>query len=161
MADNLGVGSVAAQVVAAEPRPSAAEVRVVAELASHVIPRLNRRFRSGTRELGMGMVSALFALDREGPMRSGDLARHEGVAAATMTRMVSGLVERRLVERLPDPDDGRACQVAVTAEGRRAIETTRQNYALEIETALHDLDVRQLAHVRTAMEELTASGLLV
>ena len=62
-------------------------------------------------------LSALSVLVFAGPSNLGGLARAEGVASPTMTRIVDGLVAAGLAERLPHPEDGRAVHVAATQEG--------------------------------------------
>lgn len=123
----------------------------VCELAAHVIPRLNRRLRPSGSELGMGMISALFTVDRHGPLRSGDLARLEAVTAPTMTRMIASLEERGHVVRRRDPADGRACLVEITERGTQALTRARRDYAARIEELLADLPAPELSAVDDAL----------
>ena len=53
-------------------------------------------------------VSALVSISRHAPVRPGDLAGIEGVAAPTLTRIVAWLEQEQLVERRDDPLDGRS-----------------------------------------------------
>jgi DNA-binding MarR family transcriptional regulator len=62
-------------------------------------------------------LSALSVLVFGGPCSLGALARAEGVAGPTMTRIVDGLIDAGLAERRPHPTDGRAVLIAATAEG--------------------------------------------
>ncbi|MFZ2624456.1 MAG: MarR family transcriptional regulator [Propionibacterium sp.] len=135
------------------------QLHEVSELAAHVIPLLNRRFRPGGSGMGLGVRSALFALERHGPRRSGDLARLEGVAAPTMTRMMTALVERGHVARRPDPDDGRASLLEITEAGTEALSRARQAYAEHIEEVLRELGPEELERVRGALTELVDAGL--
>src|SRR3954465_9785210 len=73
--------------------------------------------RTGTAQVSPGAFSALGALSAAGPLRPGDLAGREGVAAPTMTRIVAGLEEAGYVRRAPDPQDGRAVLVDLTDAG--------------------------------------------
>lgn len=135
-------------------------LREVCELAAHVIPLLNRRFRPDDSAMGLGARSALFALERSGPRRSGDLARSESVAAPTMTRMMSALAERGYVARRPDPEDGRACLIEITEAGTQALARARQAYAERIEEVLRELRAEELVRVRAALDELVDAGLV-
>jgi DNA-binding MarR family transcriptional regulator len=82
-------------------------------------------------------LSALSVLVFGGPCSLGALARAEGVAGPTMTRIVDGLIDAGLAEREPHPTDGRAVLIAATAEGdalmraaqRRRIEALAQAIA--------------------------------
>ncbi|WP_019809296.1 MarR family winged helix-turn-helix transcriptional regulator [Saccharomonospora halophila] len=83
------------------------------------IGRLSRSLRqAGAPGPGHGAISALATLAACGRLRLGDLAAKEGVAAATMSRIVSALAEQGYVRRESDPVDRRAWLVTVTDEGQ-------------------------------------------
>jgi DNA-binding MarR family transcriptional regulator len=65
----------------------------------------------------------LRVLDRRGDQRMSALAEELGVAQSTATRLVEPLVADGLVERRRARDDGRAVEVALTAEGHRRAKT--------------------------------------
>lgn len=65
-----------------------------------------------------GILSAL-RLAEEGKMRSGDLAAALGSPAPRISKAVSRLERRGLVQRVSCPDDGRAINVVLTEEGMR------------------------------------------
>jgi DNA-binding MarR family transcriptional regulator len=64
-------------------------------------------------------VGVLRTVDPEGT-RPGELARRAGVTPQAMAEFVRYLEERGYVERVPDPTDGRARLVRLTARGREA-----------------------------------------
>jgi DNA-binding MarR family transcriptional regulator len=101
-----------------------------AELATEVrllVGRLARRLRQeAAGGLTPSQLSALASVEGLGPVHLGDLARVEAVAPPTLTRAVAHLEERELVRRRPDPADGRAVLVEVTAGGRRALRDLRR-----------------------------------
>ncbi|MEU3274632.1 MarR family transcriptional regulator [Saccharomonospora sp. NPDC006951] len=100
------------------------------------IGRLSRSLRqAGTPGPGHGSISALATLAAYGQLRLGDLAAKEGVAAATMSRIVSSLVEAGYVSRESDPADRRAWLATVTPEGQRMLSGVRS-------TRIHELSVR-------------------
>jgi DNA-binding MarR family transcriptional regulator len=65
------------------------------------------------------------------PVRTTALAEQLGVDPSTMSRHVSILAAAGLVSRVPDPEDGRAQAVSLTAAGREVMEKVR--------AARHDL----------------------
>lgn len=96
------------------------------DLPAELYVALGRLVRSLRREpgagpLSVGLVSALRQLVDHGPMRATALAELEGIAGASMTRVLHALEERDLVSRQPDPTDGRALVVHLTEEGRAVI----------------------------------------
>lgn len=56
----------------------------------------------------------------DGPLRLGLLAERLAVTAPTASEAVAALARKGLVAKSPDPEDGRARAIALTAAGRRA-----------------------------------------
>ncbi|HEU5426506.1 MAG TPA: MarR family transcriptional regulator [Actinocrinis sp.] len=90
------------------------------------VGRLHRRLaQRSASELTFAQISALVMVEKYGPIRQGELAAREKVAAPSMTRTVSGLVEGGLVQKIPDPEDGRSCHIVVTEAARTLLEKVR------------------------------------
>lgn len=53
------------------------------------------------------------------PLSLGDLAHAAGIHKSQMSRVVSGLTERRLLRRAADPVDGRGVHIGLSPSGRR------------------------------------------
>ncbi|PVZ12988.1 MarR family winged helix-turn-helix transcriptional regulator [Actinomycetospora cinnamomea] len=68
----------------------------------------------------------------DGPRRSNALAESVHSDPSTVSRQVAGLVRAGLVERRPDPEDGRATLLAPTAEGLRVFQANRDRRNREI-----------------------------
>ena len=77
------------------------------------------------RELGISLseISALQHVERApgGRLRRTDLADRLLVSQGGVTRLLAPLERRGLVERAPDPADGRVSLVVLTAEGERLV----------------------------------------
>src|ERR1044072_8944149 len=86
------------------------------------IVRTARRLRQEAAEGGGALTptaaSALASVERPGPLTPSELAEIERVKRPTATRVLRVLGEAGLVERMPDPDDGRSCLVSGNAAGR-------------------------------------------
>ena len=109
------------------PDPDSPDTGELAGEIKLLVGRLARRLRQeGTAGLTPSQLSVLASVDRLGPLQLGDLARVESVAPPTLTRSIAGLEDQGLVRRHPDPDDGRAVLVQVTAAGRRALRELRR-----------------------------------
>lgn len=80
-----------------------------------------RAERSGVH-LSRPSISILLALHSVGPQRYGELARLTDLEPPLVSREVRELAEAKLVKRTPDPSDGRAAIVTLTAKGRKAVE---------------------------------------
>jgi DNA-binding MarR family transcriptional regulator len=100
---------------------------VPTDTATALYVQLGRLVRVLRREgegvpFGPGSMSAMVTLTaHDDGLRLGELADAEGVAPPTLTRIVKALERDGYVGRTPDPDDGRAQRVALTAEGRALI----------------------------------------
>jgi DNA-binding MarR family transcriptional regulator len=83
------------------------------------------------------------------------------VRPATMSRMVTALVEEGLVKRSDDKTDGRGVLVSATPKGRRtyqrAQEQRLQHFA-EVLDSLNDDQIAAMRNLTSALERLT--GLL-
>jgi DNA-binding MarR family transcriptional regulator len=129
---------------------------VAARLAA-AVGRINRRARTDSASLGYGIVSALATIQREGPLRPGDLSRIEVVTKPTMTRILTELEQRGFIEREADPRDGRAFMVSATAEGIEAVERARSDrtgIVAELIAELGESDVAAIAGALDALERV-------
>ncbi len=83
-----------------------------------------------------------------------ELARRTGLTKPSVVYLVDELERLGYVERVPDPDDGRAKLVKATTRAREAVELGRQHIAaIEREwTAL--LGERDMKHLRRSLERL-------
>lgn len=100
-----------------------------ASLASElrvVLGQLVRRLRAEHR-FPISHGSVLGRLDREGPQSVSALAVSERVRPQSMAQTVGDLEGDGLVERNPDPTDGRRALVSLTAQGKEALEADRRN----------------------------------
>jgi DNA-binding MarR family transcriptional regulator len=138
----------------------AARDELAARLAI-VIGRLNRLIRASAGDLTQSQLSALSSITQLGPLRSGDLARIESVTAPSMTRLIAGLEAEGLVQRSPDPVDGRAALLAATAAGEEAVLRTRAARSRKLAAILAGLDDASLDVLRAASavleERITAA----
>jgi DNA-binding MarR family transcriptional regulator len=83
---------------------------------------------------------ALSVLTRHGPIRLGSLSEYLRIVPRSVTEVVDTLVEARLVERRPDPDDRRAILVALTSHGAEVAAKIRAARAAEAEGFFAGLD---------------------
>jgi DNA-binding MarR family transcriptional regulator len=101
----------------------------ITAVAGHAEPgwRFARRMR---RESSPGisptLSAALHTVETQGPITAGQLAAYEHVQKPTMTRTIQAMLDRGLVERIPDPLDGRVSWLSVTPEGRKLLQRSRR-----------------------------------
>lgn len=142
------ISPVAVADAAAADAEQAARLRVA-------LGRLHRRLgQQPGAQISFAQLSALVMIERYGPIRVGDLAQREQVAAPSMTRTLSGLVAAGWVERQPDPDDGRSFMVTMTDDGRRHIVKVRHERTAALVQGMDRLTPAQLGALTAAIPVL-------
>jgi DNA-binding MarR family transcriptional regulator len=106
-------------------------------------------------ELTMPEWSALARLDRSGSATSAELARQELISPQSMGATLGALQARGLIERHPDPDDGRRVVLALTDAGVRALKDRRNARSQLLEPALAS------TFTRAELEQLAAAAPLL
>lgn len=76
-------------------------------------------------DLDPASYSLLLMIDEMGPMRGMDVAERIGVDKSTVSRQIATLVQLDLLERVPDPDDGRARRVRLSELGQERLAQVR------------------------------------
>lgn len=119
------------------------------------VGRLHRRLaQRSSGELTFAQISALVVVEKYGPIRQGELAAREKVAAPSMTRTVSGLIEEGLVRKIPDPEDGRSSHIVVTPAGRVLLEKVRSERTAMLTERAARLSPQQYATLVAALPVL-------
>ncbi len=96
-------------------------------------------------------LAVLLHLTTAGPMRTSSLAERLGLDPSTTSRHVGALERSGHVERVGDPDDGRAFLVGATDTGRTAFEDTRALRNALIATVLQDWTEDEVTAFATAL----------
>lgn len=126
------------------------------DAVEHELCVLLRRARAISAELSRTVhpdldpeaYGLLVGVHDHGQVRASELAGHFGLGKATVSRQVKVLDELGLIERRPDPADGRAHVLVLTAKGRQRLEAARSARRLRWHTKLGCWpvdDVRTLA----------------
>jgi DNA-binding MarR family transcriptional regulator len=123
------------------------------------IVRTARRLRqeaagAGGSELTPTATSALATVERHGPLTPSELAQIERVKRPTATRTLRVLTEAGLVDRAPDPDDGRSALVSVSAAGRERLRRLRGRKNAYLARRMRDLPAADLEALERAAEIL-------
>ena len=112
-------------------------------------------------ELTLPESSALVRLDRGGPTTPGELAKLEQISPQSMGATLATLEARALVERRPDPRDGRRVVLSVTEAGRDLLLDKRNARTRLLAQALSagftPAELRQLMAAAPLLERLAQS----
>jgi DNA-binding MarR family transcriptional regulator len=124
---------------------------------------LLRRMRQSRPEgeLTLPESSALTRLDRGGPATPGELAKLEQISPQSMGATIAALEARGLVERHPDPGDGRRAVMSLTEAGRQMLEDKRsarvEQLAQALSTGFTRAELGQLMAAAPLLERLAQS----
>ena len=123
-------------------------------LAAEMVALLAER---GYPDIRAGHAAVFLHIDRRSGTRLTELARRARMTKQGMMLVVDDLEGHGYVRRVPDPEDGRAKVVRLTAHGRRcAAESRRVAQTLETQTR-RLLGDRMYETLREALEELAAT----
>ncbi|MFG1624847.1 MarR family transcriptional regulator [Kribbella sp. NPDC049227] len=73
------------------------------------------------RRFNFSTLSVLHTLARNGPLRLTDLLATEQLKQPALTSLVTKLEQDGLLQRRPDPNDGRAMLLSLTRAGRQVV----------------------------------------
>jgi DNA-binding MarR family transcriptional regulator len=139
------------------PDPDPGEVAAALRVS---IGLLRRRLRQAHAdgELTMPESAALARLDRDGPTTASALAKVEQISPQSMGATLAALRARGLVERSPDPEDGRRIVISITQDGMQALgdprNATTGQLAQALATAFTRSELEQLMAVAPLLERL-------
>lgn len=142
--------------------PQAAVSSTLAESAARLrlaIVRTARRLRqeaagAGGAELTPTSASALATVERHGPLTPSELAEVERVKRPTATRTLRVLLDAGLVDRTPDPTDGRSSLVSINAAGRERLRRLRGRKNAYLARRMRDLPPADLETLERAAQIL-------
>jgi DNA-binding MarR family transcriptional regulator len=132
---------------------TAPDVHEVAAALHTSLGMFVRRLRQLKAEgsLTLPESSALARLSRLGPATPGELARLEQISPQSMGATIAALEGRGLVERRPDPRDGRRVVLSLTSAGEETLRDRRDERTELLATVLTDgFSVRELAQLQAA-----------
>ncbi len=139
------------------------DVNEVAGALRVSIGLLHRRMRQ-TRpdgELTLPESAALVRLDRYGPATASALAKLEQISPQSMGATLGALQARGLIERRPDPADGRRAVLSVTEAGLRLLRDKRNARTEQLAKALSaeftPAEIQLLAAASPLLERLAES----
>lgn len=137
------------------PTPQEAQRDEALRGLEHEIGRLLRRIRRGLGDRAAQVDPALSAtaypllvtLVELGPHRAADLADLFALDKGAVSRVVHQLLELGLIERAPDPQDGRASILSATAKGKERLAETADRRHQEIGARLADWAPESIAEL--------------
>src|SRR5690349_15552963 len=116
--------------------------------------RLRQEAATETGGLTPTSTAALASIERHGPLTPSELAELERVKRPTVTRILGCLEGDGLVDRTPDPDDGRSSLVAINAAGRERLRRLRGRKHAYLARRMRELSAEDVATLERAADIL-------
>ena len=116
--------------------------------------RLRQEAAAETSGLSPTSVAALATIERHGPLTPSEIAEIERVKRPTVTRTLGCLEREGLVDRTPDPADGRSSLVAVNAAGRERLRRLRGRKNAYLARRMRELPAADVETLERAAEIL-------
>jgi DNA-binding MarR family transcriptional regulator len=133
----------------------------LSERAAHLrtaIVRTARRLRQEAAAESTGLtptsVAALATIERHGPMTPSEIAAIERVKRPTITRTLGCLEREGLIDRAPDPTDGRSALVAVNGAGRERLRRLRKRKNAYLARRMREMPAADVAVLERAAQIL-------
>lgn len=131
----------------------------------HEIGRLLRRIRRGLAdraaqvhpELSATAYPLLVTLAEAGPRRAADLADLFALDKGAVSRIVHQLLELGLIDRAPDPQDGRASILSVTPKAEERLAAIVDQRHAEVGERLADWEPRSIAELAAGLARFNAA----
>lgn len=119
------------------------------------VTRTARRLRQEAgSDLSPTALAALASIERHSPVTPTRLAEIEGVKRPTVTRVINHLVDAGMIERHPDPDDGRSCRLELNQQGSEYLAEHRSRKSAYLARLLDSLPAEDVKTLERAAEIL-------
>jgi DNA-binding MarR family transcriptional regulator len=141
------------------PRPARLEQPTPQQMANElrsVLGLLYRRMRQTrvAEDLTLPESSALSRLEHHGPTTAAELAKLEQISPQSIGVTLQALEARGLIQRAPDPDDGRRVILSLTDGGRGRMRSKRMARTEQLTRALSGLTAEERSQLMLAMPVL-------
>lgn len=129
------------------------------ELIRESLRRFNRRagvLKSDPYKIGLSLSqsSALVDIERFGTLKSNDLVRLLHLDKSTVSRMLEGLQEKKLITVSDNPTDRRSRNLTLTISGKKAVKTIHEASNKSVTDVLCFLDRNEQKALALAFKSL-------
>jgi len=112
---------------------------------------------SRAKKLGLNLAEARYLLffDEGKKLTVKGLASDLGLVKSRITRITDGMVKKGLINRVPDPDDGRGCLMKLTVRGEEVLNNLKQCCWEAYDKLLGDMNFDKRMMVVDVLNEFT------
>lgn len=142
------------------------ERREAAERVEHELVMMFRNARNLSTQvaalvhpdLDPASYSLLLMVAADGPLRGMDLADRTGLDKSTVSRQIATLVDLALLERVADPDDGRARLIQLSELGAERLQQVRGERRKHLSGQFSTWNTQDLADLARLLNKLNTLG---
>jgi DNA-binding MarR family transcriptional regulator len=102
-------------------------------------------------------LRCLVLFDEERYLTPKGIAYKMNVVKSRVTKIIDGLVKKKLVQRIPDPEDSRITLLSLTSEGRRKLYEIKEFYDYVNHQVLSQMEPEQRKSILANLDLLKAS----
>ena len=136
-------------------------VRQIEAEVGVLIKRVRRVIAERAQEVHESLHPSTFLvlthLADHGPLRASAIVGHFAMDKASVSRQVQHLLDLGLVDRTPDPEDGRATLLSVSEDGRRRLRDVADHRRQLLDQRLGDWDDQELADFAAVLARYNAT----
>ena len=137
-------------------------VQNTAQQVLEAVPLVMRNIRAQLRrhrtaDISVPQFRAMGYIDRNNGASLSELASHIGLTLPSMSKLIDGLVSRKLVNRAGDSRDRRRICLSLTPLGRehlKAAHKSTEKFLADRMSALADEDLRSISHAMGILKGL-------
>jgi DNA-binding MarR family transcriptional regulator len=137
-------------------------VQGTAQQVLEAVPLVMRTIRTQLRrhrraDISVPQFRAMGYIDRNAGASLSDLASHIGLTLPSMSKLIDGLVSRKLVSRIADTGDRRRICLSLTPLGREQLKAalkSTEKFLADRMSALPDEDLRSISHAMNILKGL-------
>ena len=132
------------------------EPETAEDALAQLMMTVGRRFRARLDgdAVDPSQAALLYTLKCRGALRLGDIAEAMKLDASTVSRHVQQLGDRGFVERVPDPEDGRASIISLTEDGRAGLRSSFEQRRDILAEAIADWNEADREQLRLQLSRL-------
>ncbi len=123
-------------------------------VAANSVSRLIARVYDERFQIAIPEWRVLAVLAEEGPMTQQSLCNRTIMDKVTVMRAAQGLLRRRFVLRLPNPDDGRSHRLQLTNQGRQLYDRVSPLALHQEAQLLKGIDPAEVARLHELLRQL-------
>jgi DNA-binding MarR family transcriptional regulator len=124
----------------------------------HLLDAVSEQLHAG-HGFSAGARAILLLLDRKGPMTMSEIARDRAVSRQLIQRLASALLDKGVIEAMPNVAHRKSAKLGLTPQGRSAVEgilLRESGIVAAVKESIEEIELQQTHAVLTKLNALLA-----